>query len=197
MQLIADGILIIAAAVAALYCMILSARLRRLMQTDGGLGETIRTMSTQVDEMNRALNEAKTSNVSSTESLRAETASALKASEDLKALIRRAEALQNSPVLSPVASKFEASQVEQPKSDETSQRKKAAHSDELGDAKALAEDFGEFSVAKKVGTKPKREIDGIISAYLKSHQGEDEGTIAKRLVTALADRKSLVSEAQK
>ena len=76
MQLVADGILFIAAVVAALYCMVLSARLRKLMQTEGGLGEAIASMSSQVDELNKALASAKTANEASAANLRDEVAAA-------------------------------------------------------------------------------------------------------------------------
>lgn len=55
MELIADGLLLIATMVAALYCLVLSRRLRRLTQMEGGLGKAIKTMSTQVEEMKTAL----------------------------------------------------------------------------------------------------------------------------------------------
>lgn len=55
MELIADGLLFIATMVAALYCLVLSRRLRRLTNMDAGVGEAITAMSTRVDEMNNAL----------------------------------------------------------------------------------------------------------------------------------------------
>ena len=181
MQLVADGILFIAAVVAALYCMVLSARLRKLMQTEGGLGEAIASMSSQVDELNKALASAKTANEASAANLRDEVAAALKASEDLKALIRRAETLPATPVSSPEPVRAEpaAPPAEKP----AEPREEPV--------------FGELSAAMKVGEKPKREIDGIISAYIKSHSGEDEETIAKRLVSALADKRNLGGESRR
>ncbi|MEM7508266.1 MAG: hypothetical protein AAF415_16150 [Pseudomonadota bacterium] len=59
MELIADGLLILAALCASLYCLVLSRRLRRLNRLDNGLGGAIASLSTQVDEMHRALAEAK------------------------------------------------------------------------------------------------------------------------------------------
>lgn len=55
MELITDGLLFIATMVAALYCLVLSRRLRRLTDMDAGVGEAITAMSTRVDEMNNAL----------------------------------------------------------------------------------------------------------------------------------------------
>ncbi len=61
MELIADGVLILAATVAGLYCMVLSRRLHSLTQMESGLGKAITSMSTQVDEMQDALSKAKSS----------------------------------------------------------------------------------------------------------------------------------------
>ncbi|MCA8869512.1 MAG: hypothetical protein KDA67_12735 [Rhodobacteraceae bacterium] len=56
MSLIADALLLSAAIAAALYCRILALRLKRLGDTDKGLGGAISTLSVQVDEMKAALN---------------------------------------------------------------------------------------------------------------------------------------------
>ena len=55
MALIADGLLLIAALSAAFYCRVLALRLRRLGDTDRGLGGVISTLNTQVEEMKSAL----------------------------------------------------------------------------------------------------------------------------------------------
>lgn len=55
MEMIADGLLIAGALAAALYCWILSIRLKGLKGLDDGLGAAISTLSTQVDEMRRTL----------------------------------------------------------------------------------------------------------------------------------------------
>ncbi|MEM6973008.1 MAG: hypothetical protein AAF577_09395 [Pseudomonadota bacterium] len=56
MQVIADGLLIATALVAALYCAVLSSRLRRLARSDDGIGGQIGTLSAAVDEAREALN---------------------------------------------------------------------------------------------------------------------------------------------
>ena len=61
MDLIADGLLILAALVASLYCWVLSRRLRRLTQLDKGLGAAISSLSEQVEEMQTALAQSKES----------------------------------------------------------------------------------------------------------------------------------------
>ena len=45
MELIADGVLILAATVAGLYCLVLSQRLHSLTQMESGLGKAITGMS--------------------------------------------------------------------------------------------------------------------------------------------------------
>lgn len=59
MELIADGMLIAAAATAALYCWILSRRLNALRDLDKGLGGAIAGLSAQVDETRASLADAK------------------------------------------------------------------------------------------------------------------------------------------
>ncbi|MEM9043661.1 MAG: hypothetical protein AAGC81_03120 [Pseudomonadota bacterium] len=61
MDLIADGLLVLAALVASLYCWVLSRRLRRLTQLDQGLGAAISSLSEQVEEMQTALAQSKES----------------------------------------------------------------------------------------------------------------------------------------
>ena len=60
MQLLADGLVMFAASVAALYCWILSRRLRSLNDTKNGLGGAIASLTRQVEEVQRSLAEAKT-----------------------------------------------------------------------------------------------------------------------------------------
>jgi hypothetical protein len=60
MALIADILLLLAAATAALYCRILAQRLKRLGATDQGLGGAISTLSVQVDELQASLKEIRT-----------------------------------------------------------------------------------------------------------------------------------------
>ncbi|MEO0387963.1 MAG: hypothetical protein AAF281_10595 [Pseudomonadota bacterium] len=59
MELIADGLLIAAAATAALYCWVLSRRLTALRNLDRGLGGAIASLSAQVEETRSSLAEAK------------------------------------------------------------------------------------------------------------------------------------------
>ncbi len=59
MELLADGLFILAGFGAAFYCLILSRRIRRLSNLDSGLGAAIAGLSTQVEEMRRTLDSAR------------------------------------------------------------------------------------------------------------------------------------------
>ncbi|MEL6479253.1 MAG: hypothetical protein AAFR17_18140 [Pseudomonadota bacterium] len=87
MELIADGLLILAAMVASIYCLVLSRRLRRLNRLDNGLGGAIASLSVQVDEMRNALSEAKQATERSKRELDARTKRAEKAAGRLELLL--------------------------------------------------------------------------------------------------------------
>jgi len=55
MNWIADGMLLVAALTAAFYCRVLAIRLRRLGQTDQGLGGAISHLNHEVEEMKKTL----------------------------------------------------------------------------------------------------------------------------------------------
>lgn len=59
MALIADILLISGAFGAALYCLVLSRRLSRLSDLDGGVGKAIADLNERVGELSRALQEAR------------------------------------------------------------------------------------------------------------------------------------------
>jgi len=59
MELIADGLLIAAALVAAFYCFVLSRRMVALSSLDTGLGAAIAALSAQVDGMQGSLDAAR------------------------------------------------------------------------------------------------------------------------------------------
>jgi hypothetical protein len=61
LSMIADLLMIAAAAGAGVYCLILSRRLTRLTGFDTGIGGAIAVLSAQVDEMKAALAEARVS----------------------------------------------------------------------------------------------------------------------------------------
>jgi ABC-type transporter Mla subunit MlaD len=55
MTLIADALILLAAATAALYCLVLARRLNRLNRLDSGLGAAIAALSAQVGDLTLAL----------------------------------------------------------------------------------------------------------------------------------------------
>lgn len=79
MELIADFLLISGAFGAAAYCYVLSARLKRFSTLETGMGGAIAVLSSQVDDMTRALDKA---NIAAKDS-----------SANLDALTGRAEAV--------------------------------------------------------------------------------------------------------
>lgn len=99
MELIADGVLILAALAAMAYCMVLSRRLRRLTELDGGLGAAISALSREVDHLSGALAEAKTATTDSATDLGAQCRAAHVAARRLETLVKSA----NKTVFSKVA----------------------------------------------------------------------------------------------
>lgn len=73
MALIADILLVAAALGAAFYCFVLSRRLKRFNDLENGVGGAIAVLSSQVDEMTRALQSAQTATRDSSERLGAMT----------------------------------------------------------------------------------------------------------------------------
>ncbi|NDR57454.1 hypothetical protein [Aliiruegeria sabulilitoris] len=70
MNLIADLLLIAGAIGAAFYCFVLSRRLTRFTNLEGGMGGAVAVLSVQVDEMTKALETAQKTSRDSAESLR-------------------------------------------------------------------------------------------------------------------------------
>ena len=60
MEIVADILLGAGAFGAAIYCYILSARLKKFSTLEGGMGSAIAVLSAQVDDMTRALESART-----------------------------------------------------------------------------------------------------------------------------------------
>ena len=58
---IADGLLIAGTIAACVYCFVLSRRLKKLNDLEGGLGSAIAVMSVQVDELTKILAKAEES----------------------------------------------------------------------------------------------------------------------------------------
>ncbi|GIX15508.1 MAG: hypothetical protein KatS3mg118_3467 [Paracoccaceae bacterium] len=100
MALIADGLLIVAALTAAVYCMVLARRVQALTSLDRGLGAAIAQLSAQVDGMQEALAQAKRASGASLRDLKTLTARAEMAAGRLELLLA---ALHENGVERPVA----------------------------------------------------------------------------------------------
>lgn len=61
MDVLADSLLILATFCAALYCFILGRRLRRFSDLESGMGNAVKTLSIQVDELVNTVNIARIS----------------------------------------------------------------------------------------------------------------------------------------
>ncbi|MEL6768858.1 MAG: hypothetical protein AAFP17_16880 [Pseudomonadota bacterium] len=100
LELVADGLLIATALAAAIYCAVLSRRLRRLASTDEGIGGQITALNAAVEETRVALTTAqekiealRNQSGQSSERVRREMAQARKLSEELAEAATEARAL--------------------------------------------------------------------------------------------------------
>lgn len=87
MDLIADILLISGALGAGLYCVILSRRLNKFTNLERGVGGAIAVLSAQVDDMTKALEEARTATSSSANSLKTMTGRAEGVAQRLELLV--------------------------------------------------------------------------------------------------------------
>ena len=87
MDLIADILLISGALGAGLYCIILSRRLNKFTNLEKGVGGAIAVLSAQVDDMTKALEEARTATSSSATSLKTMTGRAEGVAQRLELLV--------------------------------------------------------------------------------------------------------------
>lgn len=100
MEFISDVLLGAGALGAGFYCLVLSHRLRRFMQLEKGVGGAIATLSTQVDEMSRAVAQARRLASESTGSLADLMSRAEDAANRLEGLLASYDDL---PVMAPSA----------------------------------------------------------------------------------------------
>ena len=95
MALITDGLLIATCLTAALYCIILSRRLSRFSDTKSGIGQQISQLNAILEETRANISESQKGAKSVAERLARDLASANKSSQDLGALIERAESMMD------------------------------------------------------------------------------------------------------
>ena len=87
MEMIADILLIAGALGAGLYCVVLSRRLNRFTNLEKGVGGAIAVLSSQVDDMTKALEEARSATATSASSLKSMTGRAEGVAQRLELLV--------------------------------------------------------------------------------------------------------------
>lgn len=187
MDLIADGLLLIAAVVASIYCLVLSKRLRRLNQMDGGLGKAIATMSTQVEEMSKALATSR----KATEKAVGELDARLAAARDLNAKLDKAAegagatATALTRILAEAAAAREATNAAEAEAAPAPAAKPAARKPARKTATAKRAAPRKTTAAKPAPAK-ERDVAAEIDAVLASDNRADHEALARRLIAALA-----------
>lgn len=97
MTLIADILMAAGSFGAAIYCYVLSGRLKKFTTLESGMGSAIAVLSAQVDDMTRALEQARTAASGSAEGLQSLTARAELASGRLELLMASMHDLPEPP----------------------------------------------------------------------------------------------------
>ena len=87
MTLIADIFLIAGALGSAIYCIVLSRRLKKFNDLEQGVGGAVALMSTQVDDMTKTLSKAQNAAITSTSSLLELTKRAEESAQHLELLV--------------------------------------------------------------------------------------------------------------
>ncbi len=87
MTFIADILLVAGAMAAALYCFVLSRRLRKFTDLENGIGGAIAVLSAQVDDLSIALRRAEKSTAASADGLASQSQSAEAAAKRLELLM--------------------------------------------------------------------------------------------------------------
>ena len=86
-SIVSDLLLLAAACGAAFYCMILSRRLARLNSVDKGLGGAIAVLSAQVDDLTKALSDARSGSEATAERLAGLMAEAETMANDIEEML--------------------------------------------------------------------------------------------------------------
>ncbi len=97
MVLIADVLMAAGSFGAAIYCYVLAGRLKRFTTLESGMGSAIAVLSAQVDDMTRALENARTAATGSAEGLEALTQRAETVSGKLELLVASMHDLPQPP----------------------------------------------------------------------------------------------------
>lgn len=202
MELIADGLLILAALVASLYCIVLSRRLRRLNQLDAGLGGAIAALSGQVDEMRGALNEAKMVTERSKRELDDRTKRAEAAAGRLELLLAAVQDGKSPPFPPESSAAGQIREVTKPASPEPDSMDLAQSDVDITPTMSVP-DFDDLPDAESdqpTDTDDPAFDDTARSARMQSEEGaararEDEADIELKLAEAVSNPDLLTSEA--
>ncbi len=97
MSLIADGVLIIACLTTAIYCFVLSRRLRSLSGLDEGIGLQIKQMNTALEEMRAAIKTTRASAKTASDRLSREVAEARLTAQRLNQLLQQTSGTEGVP----------------------------------------------------------------------------------------------------
>ncbi|MFN3955009.1 MAG: hypothetical protein ACK4LQ_11190 [Pararhodobacter sp.] len=100
MTFLSDLLLATAAIGAAVFCLVLSRRLRALTALDGGMGSAIAVLSAQVDDLTRALKSAQEASRQASEKLESQTRRAEGACRQLELLMASMHDLPSAPAQS-------------------------------------------------------------------------------------------------
>lgn len=100
MAFVADILLLAGAGTVALYCLILSRRLRNFTDLEKGVGGAIAVLSVQVDDLSKALKQAEMASQSSASGLAAQTQRAEGVAKRLELLMASLHDLPEAPTTS-------------------------------------------------------------------------------------------------
>lgn len=103
MSLIADGLLIATCLTAAMYCYVLSRRLKQFSNTEEGVGKQVRDLNVALEETRAALKEAQSGAAAATDALSQEVAKAKKMAAQLRALGAGAAVASPAPAVQPAS----------------------------------------------------------------------------------------------
>ncbi|MEO9824249.1 MAG: hypothetical protein ABJO29_09490 [Yoonia sp.] len=118
MAFISDILLSAGAFGVAIYCMILSRRLRRFTSLEGDIGKAIKTMSVQISELNLSLRRAQENGNQSVRRLNAGSQRAEEAAKHLELLVASLHSLPSAEKNQQASNPFFARREQQPAGDE-------------------------------------------------------------------------------
>lgn len=99
MSLIADGLLILAGFAAAIYCLVLSRRIRRLTNAGEGIGAEIENLNRSVSEVQEATKRANRAAEEASKKLAEEVRNANTVTAKLERLVRKVDRADEQPVV--------------------------------------------------------------------------------------------------